>query len=99
MVLTVDADDALLDEVVVAADPTMLQLHGRESPERVAAVRARFGRPVIKAVGISGAGDLAGAMAYGSVADEILFDAKPPPGARHPGGNGDCLRLARPFGA
>ncbi len=88
VVLTVDAEDALLDEMVAAADPAILQLHGREFPERVAALRARFGRPVMKAVGISGPEDVVGAMAYASVADEILFDAKPPPGARHPGGNG-----------
>ena len=61
VVLTVDAEDALLDEMVAAADPAMLQLHGRETPERVAAVRARFGRPVMKAVGVSGPEDVAAA--------------------------------------
>lgn len=90
-VLTVDADDALLTDVVDAADPAFLQLHGQENLERVAAVRARFGRPVIKAVGVAGAADVARAAAYASVADEILFDAKPPPGARLPGGNGKAF--------
>ncbi len=60
----------------------------RESPDRVAAIRARFGRPVIKAIGISTAQDLAAASDYAAVADELLFDAKPPAGAKLPGGNG-----------
>lgn len=88
VVLTVDADDALLAEVIDAARPSMLQLHGRETPERVAAIRTRFGLPVMKAVAVSATPDLAGVPAYAAVADEILFDAKPPPGARLPGGNG-----------
>lgn len=88
VVLTVDAGDALMAGVIEAANPSLLQLHGRESPERVAAIRARFGRPVMKALGISGRHDLAAVPAYAAVADEILFDAKPPPGAPLPGGNG-----------
>ena len=86
--LTVDADDDRLAEICAAIDPDMLQLHGRESPERVAAIRARFGRPVIKAVGLSSVQDLASASDYAGVADELLFDAKPPPDAERPGGNG-----------
>ncbi len=86
--LTVDADDAALIDIIRAAMPDMLQLHGHETPERVAAVRARFGLPVIKAVGVSAASDLAAARAYAGVADEILFDAKPPRGSALPGGNG-----------
>ena len=86
--LTVDADDERLDAIVAAINPDMLQLHGRETPDRVAAIRTRFGRPVIKAIGISTAQDLAAASDYAAVADELLFDAKPPPGAQHPGGNG-----------
>ena len=86
--LTVDAEDELLDAIVAAIDPDMLQLHGRESPDRVAAIRARFGRPVIKALGISTARDLASASDFAAVADELLFDAKPPPDAELPGGNG-----------
>ena len=86
--LTVDADDDLLEAIVAAIDPDMLQFHGRESPDRVAAIRARFGRPVIKAIGISSTQDLAAALDYAGVADELLFDAKPPAGAKLPGGNG-----------
>ncbi len=86
--LSVDADDAALEAIVSALDPDMLQLHGHESPARVAAVRARFGLPVMKAIGVSSAGDLAGVPAYACVADRLLFDAKPPAGADLPGGNG-----------
>ncbi len=86
--LTVDAEDEFLEAIVKAIDPDMLQLHGGESPDRVAAIRARFGRPVIKAIGISTAHDLAAASDYAAVADELLFDAKPPSGAKLPGGNG-----------
>jgi phosphoribosylanthranilate isomerase len=66
----------------------MLQLHGREPPERVAAVRARFGLPVMKAIGIAVAADLAQIDAYAPVADQLLIDARPSPGADRPGGNG-----------
>jgi len=86
--LTVDMDDAGLDEIVTATDPDWLQLHGRETPERVVAVRKRFGRPVMKAVAIGGATDLAAAQAFVEVADRLLLDAKPPPGADRPGGHG-----------
>jgi phosphoribosylanthranilate isomerase len=89
VVLLVDADDAALAEAVEALDPELLQLHGRESPERVAAIRARFGRPVMKAVGIGEAADLEAVKLYAGVADHLLLDAKPPqtPEAL-PGGNG-----------
>ena len=86
--LTVDAEDDALEAIVAAIEPDMLQLHGRESPDRVAAIRARFGRPVIKAIGVSTAQDLATASDYAVVANELLFDAKPPAGAKLPGGNG-----------
>ncbi|WP_442755310.1 phosphoribosylanthranilate isomerase [Methylocystis sp. JAN1] len=86
--LTVDAADAALDEIVAALAPEMLQLHGRESPERVGAVKARLGLPVIKAVGVATAGDVEAAKAYEGVADVLLFDAKPAPGAAVPGGAG-----------
>ncbi len=87
--LLVDAGDVELADVVAALDPDMLQLHGSEMPDRVAEVRARFGRPVMKAVGIAEAADLAIVERYREVADRILLDAKPPkgPGAL-PGGNG-----------
>jgi len=86
--LTVDATDDLLAEIVGALDPDLLQLHGRETPARAAAVRARFGLPVLKAIGVSDIRDVAGASAYAGVAEAILFDAKASPGALRPGGNG-----------
>ena len=89
--LTVDADDALLSDIVAALDPEILQLHGKETPERVAAVRARFGRPVMKALGIAEAADLVRVPAYAAVADRILFDARPPKGATRPGGLGQTF--------
>ena len=86
--LTVDAGDDALDEIVGALAPDMLQLHGAESPARVGAVKARFGLPVIKAIGVATAADLAAARAYEGVADVLLFDAKPAPDAAVPGGAG-----------
>ncbi len=86
--LTVDAEDAALEELVELVPIDLLQLHGRESPERVAEVRARFRRPVMKAVGISGEEDLGQLDLYSAVADQILVDARPPRGAERPGGNG-----------
>lgn len=87
--LFVDADDATIAAVLDAAPIDILQFHGRESPERVAAARAEFGREVIKAVAVAGPEDLHTALQYERVADRLLFDAKPPcrPGAL-PGGNG-----------
>lgn len=89
VVLLVDADDEAIAAAVAALDPELLQLHGHESPERVAAIRARFGRPVIKAVGVAEAADLEALASYAEVAERLLLDAKPPrtPGAL-PGGNG-----------
>ena len=86
--LAVDADDALFDQIMAALDPDWLQLHGKESPQRVAELRTRYGKPVMKAVGLSVHDDLAKAAAYETVADRLLFDAKPPKGAVLPGGNG-----------
>lgn len=86
--LTVDADDAALDALVEAVPLDMLQLHGHESPARVAEVRARYGLPVMKAVGVADEGDLAALLDYSLAADQILLDAKPPKGADLPGGNG-----------
>lgn len=85
--LTVDMDDAALDTLVATVPLDMLQLHGGESPGRVAEVKARFGLPVMKAVGIATAEDLTALDAHGQVADQLLVDAKPPPGAERPGGN------------
>ena len=86
--LTVDADDALLDAITEAMPLDMLQLHGHETPDRVAEVRARYGLPVMKAVGVADEGDLAAVFDYSLVADQILVDAKPPKSAALPGGNG-----------
>jgi phosphoribosylanthranilate isomerase len=85
--LFVDADDAAIDAVLAAVPLDLLQLHGSESPARVAALKARTGRPVIKAVKLGTAADLAAAAPYVGVADGILFDAVPPKGATRPGGN------------
>ncbi|TYB80579.1 phosphoribosylanthranilate isomerase [Maritimibacter fusiformis] len=86
--LVVDANDATLDEIAARVPIDMWQLHGKESPERVAEVRARFGLPVMKAVGVADEGDLAALAAYARVADQLLVDAKPPKGAEVPGGQG-----------
>ena len=86
--LTVNADDALLDAIIEAMPLDMLQLHGSESPDRVAEVRARYGLPVMKAVGVADEGDLAAVFDYSLVADQILVDAKPPKNSVLPGGNG-----------
>ena len=86
--LTVDADDATLDAIVGAVPLDMLQLHGHETPDRVAAVRARYGLPVMKAIGLAEADDLAAILEFSAIADQILIDAKPPRGADLPGGNG-----------
>ncbi|MBU3731811.1 MAG: phosphoribosylanthranilate isomerase [Beijerinckiaceae bacterium] len=86
--LTVDADDTALAAIIAALHPDLLQLHGHETPDRVAAVRARFGLPVMKAIGVATADDLKDVQAFAAVSDRILFDAKPPKDAAHPGGNG-----------
>ncbi|MFB2595033.1 phosphoribosylanthranilate isomerase [Paracoccus sp. p4-l81] len=86
--LTVNADDATLAAITDHVAIDMLQLHGTETPARVAEVRARFGLPVMKAVGIAGPDDLPRLIDYGTVADQLLIDAKPAPGADLPGGNG-----------
>lgn len=86
--LTVDADDAALDALTKQVPIDMLQLHGHEPPARVAEIRARYGLPVMKAVGVAEAADLAILDSYLTVADQILVDAKPPKDAVLPGGNG-----------
>ncbi len=86
--LTVDAGDDMLAEIVAELEPELLQLHGAESPARVAAVKERFGLPVIKAIGVATPEDMAGAARYAGIADIILYDAKPAPGASVPGGAG-----------
>jgi phosphoribosylanthranilate isomerase len=86
--LTVNADDALLDEITQNVAIDILQLHGSESVERVAQIKTRTGLPVMKAIGISDAEDLQKIVDYGRVADMLLVDAKPPKNADLPGGNG-----------
>ena len=86
--LLVDPDDALVDAVTGAVPLDMLQLHGKESPERVREIRSRTGLPVMKAVGVAGPEDLAAIDVYSQVADQLLIDAKAPKGADLPGGNG-----------
>ncbi len=86
--LVVDATDAELDAIIEAVPLDILQLHGKETPDRVAAIRTRYGLPVMKAVGVADEGDLAAVFDYSLVADQLLIDAKPPKGAALPGGNG-----------
>jgi phosphoribosylanthranilate isomerase len=88
--LLVDADDALIEAVVENVSPDMLQLHGTESPERAAHILARFGVPVMKAIKVETADDARAALAYGGIAERILFDAKAPKdlAGALPGGNG-----------
>ncbi|MBZ9669704.1 phosphoribosylanthranilate isomerase [Mesorhizobium sp. ES1-3] len=86
--VTVDAKDAFLDEIVEKMQPDMLQLHGSETPERVAELKARHGLPVMKALPLSEAADLDRIRPFVGVADRFLFDAKPPRGSELPGGNG-----------
>jgi phosphoribosylanthranilate isomerase len=88
---TVDADDTLLGSIIAALEPDMLQLHGHETPQRVAAVRESFGLPVMKALPIEAKSDLRPIGSYTSVADRLLFDARPPREATRPGG------LGKPF--
>lgn len=86
--LTVNASDAELDVIARGVALDMLQLHGGESPERVSEIKARYGLPVMKVVGVADRADLAALDPYQHVADQILVDAKPPKDAVLPGGNG-----------
>lgn len=103
--LTVDADDALLEKIIEALKPDMLQLHGHETPQRVAAIRESLGLPVMKVLAIETKSDLAAIASYTSVADRLLFDARPPREATRPGGLGkpfdwhllENLNLSIPF--
>ncbi|MEO9826950.1 MAG: phosphoribosylanthranilate isomerase [Paracoccaceae bacterium] len=86
--LTVNADDAALDQIMASVPLDMIQLHGSETPERVSEVRALTGLPVMKAVGIASAEDVEKLDVFADVADQLLVDAKPAPGGELPGGNG-----------
>ena len=97
--LSVDADDATLEQIVKATGPDYLQLHGSESPDRVQEIQRKFGVSAIKAIGVAQAADFAKAEAYKGKADALLIDAKPPKGSALPGGNGVAFdwRLAWNF--
>ncbi len=86
--LVVDADDVQLDMITRAVPLDILQLHGSETPERVQSIRARYGLPVMKAVGVADGDDLLAVDTYARVADQILVDAKPTGDTDLPGGNG-----------
>lgn len=86
--VTVDADNDELDDIIALLRPDILQLHGHENPERVLAVKALYGLPVIKAFSIRDGDDLKRIAPYIGIADSFLFDAKPPAGSDLPGGNG-----------
>ncbi|WP_298849782.1 phosphoribosylanthranilate isomerase [uncultured Ruegeria sp.] len=86
--LVVNTTDEELDHIVSTVPLDMLQLHGKESPERVAEIRERFGLPVMKAIGVAEVEDLEAIDLYSEVADQVLIDAKPPRESELPGGNG-----------
>ncbi|MCR9256533.1 MAG: phosphoribosylanthranilate isomerase [Alphaproteobacteria bacterium] len=87
--LLVNASDNMIGQVVDAIDPTLLQLHGSETPERCAQIQSTFGIHVMKAVGIASGGDVLRAKQFADVCDRLLLDAKPRPGADRPGGNAE----------
>jgi phosphoribosylanthranilate isomerase len=97
----VDPDDDLIDLVAEIVRPDLLQLHGNEQPERVAAIKARTKLPVMKAIAVANTADVAAARAFAACADHILFDAKAAAGAFLPGGNGIAFdwRALPGFGA
>jgi phosphoribosylanthranilate isomerase len=103
--VTVDADDTLLASIVEALKPDMLQLHGHETPQRVAAVRETFGLRVMKVLPIESLADLLPIGSYTGIADRLMFDAKAPRDATRPGGLGkpfdwhllENLKLSIPF--
>lgn len=86
--LFVDADDATIAAAMQAARLDVLQLHGKETPERSARLRAQFGVPVWKALSVASATDIAASERYAGAVDLLLFDAKAPEGAAMPGGLG-----------
>ncbi|MDA9507499.1 N-(5'-phosphoribosyl)anthranilate isomerase [Bradyrhizobium sp. CCBAU 11386] len=86
--LTVDADDATLDNIMDALSPDIFQLHGKETVARLRDIKQKFGRPVMKAVPVATSADLAVLPGYAAVADRILFDARAPKDATRPGGLG-----------
>jgi phosphoribosylanthranilate isomerase len=103
--LTVDADDATFSNIIETLQPAILQLHGQESVSRVRDIKQKFGLPVMKAIPVGVAADLASVPGYAAAADRILFDARAPKDATRPGGLGvpfdwhllKGLKLAVPF--
>src|SRR5204862_2081059 len=89
--LTVDADDATFEQIVASLKPDMLQLHGKETLQRVLTLKRKFGLPVMKAIAIETKSDLGAIATYAHVADRLLFDARAPRDATRPGG------LGKPF--
>ena len=83
----VDPDDELLARVLAKAPLDMLQLHGEETPARVAEIKSRFGKNVMKAIKVAAEADVQKASAYSGIADWLMFDARPPKEATRPGGN------------
>lgn len=93
--LFVDPDDDAIEAVLREVRLDMVQLHGDETPERVAAIRARFGVRVMKAAGVATRAEAEAAVrGFAAVADMLMFDAKPPPGATRPGGNAVAIDWA-----
>jgi phosphoribosylanthranilate isomerase len=86
--LVADMDDAQLKTMIEAVHPDFLQLHGNETVQRTAQVRATVGLPVIKALPVADSPDLDAAIPYEAVADMLMFDARPPKGAERAGGHG-----------
>jgi phosphoribosylanthranilate isomerase len=86
--LLVDPDDALIDTVIAAVAPDLLQLHGQETPARAADIRRRWGTPIMKAIRVETSQDARVALAYREAVDLILFDARAPEDSTRPGGNG-----------
>jgi phosphoribosylanthranilate isomerase len=104
--LLVEPDDALVDQIMAAIAPDFIQLHGNETPERAGAIGFRAKRPIIKALAVAEAADVARAQAYQDAAEYILFDAKANAFATRPGGWGAVFdwkllsgtSFKRPFG-
>ena len=100
-----DPTDDRLAEVVQLAQPDLLQLHGNETPSRVAEIRDRFRLPVIRAIAVATSEDVMQASAYEPVADMLLFDARAPESSLRSGGHGQAFdwqllkgkRFARPW--
>jgi phosphoribosylanthranilate isomerase len=103
--VTVDPDDELLDRIVAILKPDLIQLHGRETPSRAAAIAGRTGADIIKVLPVADASDVQAASAYETVVSHLMFDTKPPKDAERPGGLGTAFdwsllagrRFARPW--